>query len=96
VYHDVAQWAMVRRKVLEEGVSRRELAKKTGLSRKTIRKMLLHKLPQPYKPRTPRHPALQQHTATLDAFQSSNVFATVRHRVSISEMYRYLKIKESY
>jgi lambda repressor-like predicted transcriptional regulator len=36
---------MVRRKVLEEGVSRRQLARETGLSRKTIRKMLLHELP---------------------------------------------------
>ena len=96
MYHDVAQWAMVRRKVLEEGVSRRQLAKKTGLSRKTIRKMLLHKLPQPYKPRTPRHPALQQHAATLDAFASSNVFAAARDRASISEIYRYLKIGENY
>jgi hypothetical protein len=46
VYHDVAQWTMVRRKVLKEGVSRRQLARQTGLSRKTIRKMLLHELPQ--------------------------------------------------
>ena len=38
MYHDVAQWTMVRRKVLEEGVSRRQLARQTGLSRKTIRK----------------------------------------------------------
>ena len=60
MYHDVAQWTMVRRKVLEEGVSRRQLARQTGLSRNTIRKMLLHELPQPYKVRTPKHPALRQ------------------------------------
>jgi lambda repressor-like predicted transcriptional regulator len=43
---------MVRCKVLEGGVSRRQVARETGLSRNTIRKMLLHKLPQPYRLRT--------------------------------------------
>ena len=57
MYHDVAQWTMIRRKVLEEGVSRRKLSRETGLSRKTIRKMLLHELPQSYK-RTRQHTRL--------------------------------------
>ena len=96
MYHDVAQWTMVRRKVLEEGVSRRQLTRQTGLSRNTIRKMLLHELPQPYKPRTPRYPALRQHTATLDAFATLNVPTIVRYQVSINEIYRYLKREENY
>jgi transposase len=96
MYHDVAQWTMVRRKVLEEGVSRRQLTRQTGLSRNTIRKMLQHELPQPYKPRTPKHPALRQHTATLEAIATSSVFTIVPHQVSISEIYRYLKRHENY
>ena len=96
MYRDVAQWTMVRQKVLDKGHSRRQVAKGTGLSRNTIRKMLLHKLPQPYKPRTPRHPALQQYTATLDAFASLSVTTALRHRVSISEIYRCLKQEEGY
>ena len=96
MYHDVAQWTMVRRKVLEEGVSRRQLARQTGLSRKTIRKMLLHELPQPYKPRTPKHPALRQHTATLEAIATSSVFTIVPQQVSVSEVYRYLKRQQNY
>src|SRR3984885_7143824 len=87
---------MVRRKVLEKAPPRRQMAKETGLSRNTIRKMLLHKLPQPYKPRTPRHPALQQYTATLDAFASLSVTTALRHRISISELYRSLKQEEGY
>src|ERR1700722_15089185 len=87
---------MVRRKVLEEGLSRRQLARETSLSRNTVRKMLLHELPQPCKPRTPRYPALRQHTATLDAFAALNVSTIVRYQVSISEIYRYLKQEENY
>jgi len=96
MYRDVAQWAMVRCKVLEGGVSRRQLARETGLSRNTIRKMLLHKLPQPYRPRTPRHPGLVPHTSTLDAFAALNEATPARHRVSISDIHRYLQREESY
>jgi hypothetical protein len=85
VYHDVAQWTMVRQKVLDKGHSRRQVASGIGLSRNTIRKMLLHKLPQPYKPTTPRHPALQQYAATLDAFASLSVTTALRHRVSCAK-----------
>jgi hypothetical protein len=82
--------------MLDKGYSRRQVARETSLSRNTIRKMLLNKLPQPYKPRTPRHPALQQYTATLDAFASLSVTTALRHRVSISEIYRCLKQEEGY
>jgi transposase len=45
MYRDPKQWAYVRRLVLEEGGSRRGVSRKTGLSRKTVRKMLA--CPQP-------------------------------------------------
>jgi ribosomal protein S14 len=41
MYRDPKQWAYVRRLVLEEGGSRRGVSRKTGLSRKTVRKMLV-------------------------------------------------------
>jgi transposase len=96
MHRDVAQWAMVRRKVLEEGLSRRQLARETGLSRNTIRKMLRHELPQPYGPRTPRHPSLRLHTATLDAFVALNDATPIRYRLSVSDIYRYLQREEGY
>ena len=39
MYCDPKQWAYVRRLVLEDGGSRRGVSRKTGLSRKTVRKM---------------------------------------------------------
>ena len=41
MYRDLKQWTYIRRLVLEEGHTRRGLARETGLSRKTIRKMLI-------------------------------------------------------
>jgi transposase len=95
MYRDIAQWTLVRRKELEEGVSRRQLVKETGLSRNTIRKMLLHKFPQPFR-RMTRKPSLEAHTATLDAFALLNDSTPARYRVSISEIHRYLQREENY
>ena len=51
MYRDPQQWAYVRRLVLEEVGSRRAVSRKTGLSRKTVRKMLA--CPQPPARPTP-------------------------------------------
>jgi transposase len=40
VYRDPKQWAYIRRLILEKGASRRGVARRTGLSRRTVRKML--------------------------------------------------------
>ena len=52
MYRDPKQWAYVRRLVLEQGGSRRGVSRKTGLSRKTVRKMLACPRP-PSKPIPP-------------------------------------------
>lgn len=52
MYRDPKQWAYVRRLVLEEGGSRRGVSRKTGLSRKTVRKMLAYRQP-PARPTSP-------------------------------------------
>src|SRR4051812_5131124 len=51
MYRDPKQWADIRRLILEEGYTRRGLARDTGINRKTIRKMLLS--PQPPHPAPP-------------------------------------------
>ena len=45
MYRDPKQWAYIRRLILDKGASRRAVARKTGLDRKTVRKMLA--LPRP-------------------------------------------------
>jgi transposase len=57
MYRDPKQWAYIRRLILEEGHSRKGVARKTGLSRQTIRKML--KSPRP--PREAPPPESAEH-----------------------------------
>jgi transcriptional regulator with XRE-family HTH domain len=44
-YQDKAQWDAVRKRVLNDGVSRAQVARETGISRPTISKMLKHRHP---------------------------------------------------
>ncbi len=48
------QYERIRRLVLVEGVSQREVARRLGHSRKTVKKAVEHSSPPPYKLETPR------------------------------------------
>ena len=48
MYRDLAQWSDIRDQILRKGVSIRQVVRETGISHKTVRKMLDHPLPQPY------------------------------------------------
>jgi hypothetical protein len=65
MYRDVVQWVGIRRRILREGVSICQVVRETGISRKTVRKMLKYPLPKPYGPRSLRYPKLGPHTATI-------------------------------
>jgi len=45
MYRDVAQWLSIRDQVIRKGVSMRQIVRETGISRKTVRKMLNHPYP---------------------------------------------------
>jgi hypothetical protein len=46
MYRDSQLWSRVRFRILVEGVSRRQLSRQTGISRNTIKKMLLYPFPR--------------------------------------------------
>lgn len=96
MYRDLSQWAMVRRRVLDEGISRRQIVRETGINRETIRKMLLHRCPHPYGPRTPRHPMLGPHTKTIDRLAGTNLRSPPEFRLSVMEIFRHLQRDEEY
>jgi transposase len=48
MYQDVKQWQDIRHRVLKTGTSRRSILRETGMSWKTLNKILEFPLPQPY------------------------------------------------
>lgn len=65
MYCDPILWKNVRDSVLVKGMSIRKAACKFGIDRKTIAKVLLHKLPPPRKKRSIIRPVIGAHEATI-------------------------------
>jgi hypothetical protein len=65
MYRDITQWSGIRDRVLRKGVSIRQVARETGISPETIRKMVDHPLPLPYLPRSRSYPSLGPHTGSI-------------------------------
>ena len=74
-------YAAVRRSVYVEGLSERAAARRFGLARETVRKMLRYRLPPGYRRAQPiRRPKLDAFTGVIDQIlredQSDYVFAS--------------------
>ena len=54
MYRDMEQWSEIRRRVLVEGVSRRQILRETGMHWLTLRKILEHSQPPGYRQHKPR------------------------------------------
>jgi Helix-turn-helix domain of resolvase len=48
MYCDVGQWRHIRTRILEKGTPKKQVARETGVSRRTINKMLTHEHPPGY------------------------------------------------
>src|SRR3954447_8938402 len=58
MYCNAKQWHRIRRSILENGAPKKRVSRETGISRKTINKMLTHKNPPGYAPRRRNYPKL--------------------------------------
>ncbi len=66
-------YAQVRRSVYVEGLSEREAAKRFGIARETVRKMLRYRLPPGYRREQPiRRPKLDAFTGSIDQILSDD------------------------
>src|ERR1017187_10183322 len=54
MYRIMEDWAEIRKKMLVDGVSRREILRQTGMHRKTLKKILEHSSPPGYRQQKPR------------------------------------------
>jgi len=54
MYTDMKQWADIRRRVLVQGISKRQIILETGMHWQTLEKILTHSVPPGYRLRKPR------------------------------------------
>jgi transposase len=96
MYRDIVQWSKVRHQVLVEGIPQRRVARETGISPKTIRKMLAHPHPQPYGPRIHRCSKLGPYTASIQRMLQENATLPPTARLSIHAMYESIRDQEGF
>jgi transposase len=96
MYRDVAQWSGIRDRVLRKGVSIRQVARETGISPETIRKMVNHPLPLPYRPRSRRHPKLGPHMGSIQRMLQENATLSPSARLSIKAIYELIRDTEGF
>jgi len=71
VYRDRILWRKIRNRILIDGVPIRQVVHATGISRKTVRKMLANHFPKPYGPRALRDPQRPHTTAIRESHSIS-------------------------
>ena len=74
-------YAAVRRSVYVEGLSERAAARRFGLARETVRKMLRYRLPPGYRRAQPiRRPKLDAFTGVIDQILREDQSRPKKHR----------------
>jgi len=88
----VEHYALIRRKVLIEGLSQRDAAKELGHSRKTIAKALAYRIPPGYRLSEPRpRPVIDPVKGLIDAWLEQNTKAPVKQRQTAQRIYERLR-----
>ena len=96
MYRDVVQWSKIRHRILVKGDSRRQVARENGISTNTIDKMLAHRHPQPYGPRSHRYPRLGPHVASIRRMLQKNAGLPPSARLSVKDIYERVRDEEGF
>jgi transposase len=96
MYCDPILWKNVRDCVLDDGISRRGAARKFGLARNTVRKMLLDELPPPREKRTHRRPMIGPHEATITRMVKERSRSGYGYSPRIRRIFEFISNEENY
>jgi len=92
MYTDLRQWIWIRKQILEQGVSRRQIAREIPIDRKTVAKIARHPAPLGYRRSKPYwRPAIRPHVHEIQALLRQNEALPKRDRLNVMDMYLKLK-----
>src|SRR5450631_3346079 len=96
MYWDIRQWREIRRRILKQGAPKRRVSAETGISRKTINKMLTHEQPPGYRPRRSRYPKLAPHIHTIDRILHDNDSFPTAASMTVQDIVQHLRREEGF
>ena len=96
MYRDLRQWRDIRRRILAQGTPKKRVSAETGISRKTINKMLAHEQPPGYRRRRSRYPKLAPHIHTIDRLLKDNDSFPFVVNMTIQDIVQHLRSEEGF
>src|ERR1035441_6567194 len=96
MYRDVVQWTKIRNRIQVDGISRRQVARETGISPRTISKILAHTHPQRLAPKRRNFRKLEPHTASIQRMLKENATLPPRAKLSVSTIYKRIRDDEGF
>jgi transposase len=96
MYRDIRQWGEIRRRILEKGAPKKRVSAETGISRKTINKMLAHEQPPGYRRRPSRYPKLAPHIPTIERLLRDSESFPFAVKLTIQDIVHHLSREEGF
>ena len=92
MYADMEEWTRIRRRVLVEGVSRRQVLRETGMHWRTLRKLLEHSQPPGYRMGWPRPaPKLGSYLGRIEQILKEDVEMPRKQRHTAKRIFERLR-----
>ncbi len=96
MYTDPKGWKRVRRQVLQEQRSIKQVVRESGLSRNTVRRMVRSSEPRAYKRCETKCPRLGPHHATIQTLLADDALLPRREQQSILAIFQHLTTANGY
>jgi transposase len=96
MYRDVVLWTKIRNRIQVDGISRRQVARETGLSPRTISKIMAHTHPQRLAPKRRNFRKLGPHIASIQRMLKENVTLPPRAKLSVRAIYKRIRDDEGF
>ncbi len=97
MYRDMDQWIEIRRRVLVEGVSKRQILRETGMHWKTLEKILNHSQPPGYRrSQPPKKPTIGPHLSKIKTILKSDTSLPKKQRHTAKRIWQRLVAEDSF
>jgi transposase len=95
MHRDPEEWRRIRQQV-EYGIPKRQVSRETGISRQTIKKMLLNEHPTTYKTRLPRYPKLGPYLVVIDRLLRFESGPEMSRKLAYGDVFKHLRDNEGF
>lgn len=91
MYKDMEQWTSIRHRILREGVSQREIQRETGMHWETVKKILDHPIPPPFKKSPRAKPKIGPYLDQIKSILESDKALPKKQRHTAKRIFEVIK-----